>query len=99
MDLPDPEQVLASPDTLALPQRADQIYVLGSAILNLVSRDSSSERWHAAGTVLEKIVSAGHPDMAVSFARQWLKLRPGNETPNAKVLQALVPLLTEAKLI
>ena len=50
-------------------------------------------------TVLEKIVDSGHPDMAVSFARQWLKLRPSGATPNSTVLRALVPLLTEAKLI
>lgn len=99
VDLPDPEAVLAAPDSVALPTRADQIYVLGAGILNLLSRDNNKERWHAAGKVLEKIVAAGHPDMAVSFARQWLKIRPGNETPNATVLQALIPLLTEAKLI
>ena len=52
-----------------------------------------------AGKILEKMVESGHPDMAVSFARQWLKIRPAKETPNTTVLQALVPLLTEAKLI
>jgi hypothetical protein len=99
LDLPNPEQILSAPEKISLPERADQIYVLGAGILNVLSRNNSAERWHAAGKVLEKIVEAGHPDMAVSFARQWLKIRPGSETPNATVLQALVPLLTEAKLI
>jgi hypothetical protein len=99
LDLPNPEQVLANPDDFTLPTRADQIYVLGAGILNVLSRDATVPRWHAAGTVLEKIVEGGHPDMAVSFARQWLKIRPGNEIPNSAVLRALVPLLTEAKLI
>lgn len=99
LDLPDPEQVLANPAGFTLPTRADQIYVLGAGLLNVLSRDTSVPRWHAVGTVLEKIVNAGHPDMAVSFARQWLKMRPGSEIPNTTVLQALVPLLTEAKLI
>jgi hypothetical protein len=99
MDLPDPEKVLSAPESFTLPNRADQIYVLGAGILNILSRNNSAERWHAAGKVLEKIVESGHPDMAVSFARQWLKIRPGSETPNSTVLQALVPLLTEAKLI
>jgi hypothetical protein len=99
LDLPDPEHVLANPQDFTLPTRADQIYVLGAGILNVLSRDTSIPRWHAAGSVLEKIVDAGHPDMAVSFARQWLKMRPGSEIPNTAVLQALVPLLTEAKLI
>jgi MoxR-like ATPase len=99
MDLPDPEKVLSAPESFTLPNRADQIYVLGAGILNILSRNNSAQRWHAAGKVLEKIVESGHPDMAVSFARQWLKIRPGSETPNSTVLQALVPLLTEAKLI
>jgi hypothetical protein len=99
MDIPNPEEVLANPTAMTLPPRADQIYVLGAGILNLLTRDNSKERWHAAGAVLEKIVESGHPDMAVSFARQWLKIRPGSEIPNATVLSALVPLLTEAKLI
>jgi hypothetical protein len=99
MDLPDPDQVLAEPDKFTLPSRADQIYVLGAGILNALTRDISTDRWHAAGKILEKMVESGHPDMAVSFARQWLKIRPGKETPNTTVLQALVPLLTEAKLI
>jgi len=99
MDLPDPEKVLSAPESFTLPNRADQIYVLGAGILNILGRNNSTERWHAAGKVLEKIVESGHPDMAVSFARQWLKIRPGSETPNSTVLQALVPLLTEAKLI
>ncbi len=99
LDLPNPEVVLDAPDTLVLPSRADQIFVLGAGILNVLSRDNSVDRWHAAGKVLEKIVESGNPDMAVSFARQWLKIRPGNETPNSTVLQALIPLLTEAKLI
>lgn len=99
IDIPNPEEVLANPDSLVLPSRADQIYVLGAGILNVLSRDKSTEHWHAAGKVLEKIVESGHPDMAVSFARQWLKIRPSGETPNATVLRALVPLLTEAKLI
>lgn len=99
MDLPNPEEVLANPEKFDLPSRADQIYVLGAGILNILSRNNSAENWHATGTVLEKIVDLGHPDMAVSFARQWLKLRPSGATPNSTVLRALVPLLTEAKLI
>ena len=99
IDLPDPEQVLSAPEKFTLPTRADQIYVLGAGILNALTRDISTDRWHAAGKILEKMVESGHPDMAVSFARQWLKIRPAKETPNTAVLQALVPLLTEAKLI
>ena len=56
LDLPNPEQVLTSPDNVSLPARADQIYVLGAGILNVISRNNTTERWHAAGKVLEKIV-------------------------------------------
>lgn len=99
VDIPNPEEAITNPESLVLPSRADQIYVLGAGILNLLSREKSVEKWHAAGIVLEKIVDSGHPDMAVSFARQWLKFRPTGENPNSAVLRALVPLLSEAKLI
>jgi hypothetical protein len=99
LDLPNPDVLLSEPDKVNLPTRADQVYVLGAGIINALGRDNTTLRWHAAGKILEKIVESGHPDMAVGFARQWLKIRPASETPNSTVLQALVPLLTEAKLI
>jgi hypothetical protein len=98
LDLPDPEKILEAPNKFALPARADQIYVIGAGVLAVVRSKNNKDRWHKAGQVLERI-AAKHPDISVSLAREWLKIRPGDETPNKSVLLALVPLLKEARLI
>jgi hypothetical protein len=99
VDLPDPEKVLADPANFPMPQRADQIYVIGAGVMAVLRHNLTSSRWHAAGQVLERIANSGHPDIAVSFARVWIKERPGAETPTSSVLTSLVPLLKEARLI
>jgi hypothetical protein len=99
LDLPDPEVVLANPTGFVLPARADQIYVIGAGILAVVTNNLTVDRWRAAGMVLERIASSGHPDIAVSFARDWIKQRPDGQMPDTQVLTSLVPLLKEARLI
>jgi hypothetical protein len=98
LDLPEPEKVLESPSNFVIPARADQVYVIGAGVLAVVRSKNSAERWHKVGQVLERI-AAKNPDISVSLAREWLKIRPGNETPNKSVLLSLVPLLKEARLI
>lgn len=99
LDLPDPEQVLLHSADFVIPSRADQIYVLGAGILTIIRHNQTPERWHAAGQVFERIAGSGYPDIAVSFARDWLRDRPDGVMPQESVLQALVPLLREAGLI
>ena len=99
LDLPDPEKVLEDPRSFTLPSRTDQIYVVGAGVLAVIRNDLSTQRWHAAGLVLERIANSGHPDIAVSFARDWIAERPSGEMPDSGVLKALVPLLKEARLI
>jgi hypothetical protein len=99
LDLPDPEDVLKQGAKFKPPRRADQVYVIGAGVLAAVRRDTTEERWHAAGQVLERITTNGHPDIAVSFARDWLRMRPGAAMPDSGLLKALIPLLTEAKLL
>ena len=99
LDLPDPERVISKPDEFVIPARADQIYVIGAGVLAVMRNDLTPDRWNAVGVVLERIASAGHPDIAVSFARDWMRDRPGNQMPDDVVLKALVPLLKEARLI
>jgi hypothetical protein len=57
------------------------------------------ERWNSVGTVLEMIAKSGNPDLAVTFARDWIRLRPEGSTIDKELLRSLVPLLTEAKMI
>ncbi|MCX6459098.1 MAG: ATP-binding protein [Actinobacteria bacterium] len=99
LDLPDPESLLAAPTKFKPPKRADQVYVIGAGVLAVVRNNTTEARWHAAGQVLERIASAGNPDIAVAFARDWLKMRPGDAMPDSALLKALIPLLQEAKMI
>jgi hypothetical protein len=99
LDLPDPEKVLAAPADFPMPTRADQIYVIGAGVLAVVRHNLTGERWQAAGVVLERIASGGHPDIAVSFARDWIRERPEGQMPSETMLKSLVPLLKEARLI
>lgn len=99
LDLPDPEKVLADPTGFPIPQRADQIYVVGAGVLAVLRHNLTAPRWQATGTVLERIASSGHPDIAVTFARDWIKERPASEMPSETMLKSLVPLLKEARLI
>jgi hypothetical protein len=59
----------------------------------------TQERWQAVGIVLERIADSGNPDLAVTFARDWLRERPKGAMPDKSLLKSLVPLLTEAKMI
>lgn len=99
LDLPDPEDVLANADRFVIPSRADQLYVLGAGVVAVVRANLTPERWDAAGQVFERIASAGYPDIAVAFARDWIRERPAGRMPQEAVLRALVPLLKEARLI
>ena len=99
LDLPDPEKVLKDPSGFVVPGRADHIYVIGAGVMAVMRNNCTAERWHAAGFILERIAAAGHPDIAVSFARDWIKERPKGEMPKDAVMTSLVPLLKEARLI
>ncbi|TEX51634.1 MAG: hypothetical protein B7C55_04530 [Actinomycetales bacterium mxb001] len=99
LDLPDPEEVLANADRFVIPSRADQLYVLGAGVLAVVRSNLTPDRWDAAGQVFERIALAGYPDIAVAFARDWIRERPEGRMPREAVLRALVPLLKEARLI
>jgi hypothetical protein len=99
VDLPNPEELIKNPRDFVLPNRMDKIYVIGASLLAVLRNNMNPERWNAVGIILERIASSGHPDLAVAFARDWLRERPKDSTPDQKLLKALIPLLTEAKLI
>lgn len=99
LDLPDPEMILGRPREFVVPTRTDQIYVIGAGVLAVMRNNLTDHRWDAAGVVLERIANSGHPDIAVSFARDWIADRPSGKMPDTQVLRALIPLLKEARLI
>lgn len=99
LDLPDPEEILRDPTRFVVPGRADHIYVIGAGVMAVLRGNFNADRWNSAGLVLERIARDGHPDIAVSFARDWIKERPAGQMPSDEVLSSLIPLLREARLI
>ncbi len=103
-DLPQPEAVLENVAAFVLPKRADQVFVIGASVINAVRSNVTPDRWHAAGALLEAI-SAKNPDIAVSLAHDWLKIRPVSKDPkkpimpDPKVLHSMLPLLVAAGMI
>ena len=99
IDLPNPEEIISAPKNFVIPTRMDKVFVIGASLMAVLRSNMTQERWDAVGVVLERIASSGHPDLAVTFARDWLRERPKGATPDPNLLKALIPLLTEAKMI
>lgn len=99
IDLPNPEQLIKNPRDFVLPNRMDKVYVIGVSLMAVLRQNMTKERWDAVGVIIERIATSGNPDLAVTFARDWLKDRPSGASPDTSLLQSLVPLLVEAKLI
>ena len=99
LDLPDPEAVLADPDSLVLPQRADRAYAVLASVTAAVLHEPTVDRWNAAWRAVAVAASQGQPDIAVSAARTLLKNRPAGAVPPAELLRPMAPVLREAGLL
>jgi hypothetical protein len=75
LDLPDPERVLANPDTFELPERGDRQLAFLTAVISAIQGDVNQRRWEAGWVVLEKAVKAGVPDVAARAAMDLAALR------------------------
>jgi len=99
VDLPNPEEIIDNPRKFVLPNRMDKVYIIGASLMSAIRNNMTLDRWQAVGIVLERIADGGNPDLAVTFARDWLRERPKGAMPDKSLLKSLVPLLTEAKMI
>lgn len=74
-DLPDPEKLLADPDSYFLHERGDQQYAVLASVVQAVADQPTADRWCAAWKVLAKAYDAGVPDVAVMAARTLAAVR------------------------
>ncbi len=97
MDLPDPEAVLADPDSFVLPKRGDRAYAAVTAVAAVVAADPTPQRWVAGWCVLGK---AAHdaPDVAAVAARMLARCRPDG-TPLPAEVRIFAPVLRDAGLL
>ena len=95
MDLPDPEEVLADPDSFKVPERGDRAYAVLSSVAAAVAANPTIERWLAGWKVLGK---AGQttPDVGAVAARVLAQCRPP-KAPAPPEVKLFAPLLKDAR--
>jgi hypothetical protein len=98
LELPDPEAVLADPDSYQVPDRGDRAYASLAAIVGAVLADNTTERWEASWRAIAVGVREGKADIAVAAVRTLVQHRPDGAQPPRDVLTALAPVLRVAGL-
>jgi MoxR-like ATPase len=96
-DLPDPEAVLADPDSFRLPERGDRAFAALTSIAAAVASHATAERWAAAWKVFGRAGEQA-PDAAATAARTLARCRPAG-APVPPEVAAFAPLLREAQLL
>ncbi len=77
LDLPDPEEVLANPESFKFPDRGDRQFAVLSSVVSVVAMKNTPERWQKAWKVM--ITASDRykaPDIAAASARMLTKARP-----------------------
>jgi MoxR-like ATPase len=96
-DLPDPEVVLADPDSFELPERGDRAFAALTAIAAAVAAQPTVQRWNAAWKVFGRAGDAA-PDAAAVAARTLVRSRPDGAPVPPEVAQ-FAPMLRAAGLL
>jgi hypothetical protein len=96
-DLPDPEAVLADPDSFALPERSDRAFAVLTGVAAVAIAHGDTQSWAAAWRVLARAARTA-PDVATLVARTLARRRPaGADLPTT--LLELSPVLRAAGLL
>jgi len=97
MDLPNPEDVLADPEGMELPDRGDRAYAVLSAVAAAVAANPTLDRWNAGWKVLARAGERA-PDVAAVAARVLAQCRPEGAAAPPEV-KLFAPLLKDAGLL
>lgn len=96
-DLPDPEAVLADPDSFVLPARGDRAYAALASVAAAVAARPEQGRWEQGWRVFGR-AAATAPDVAAAAARTLARSRPaGMALP--REIELFLPLLRDADLL
>jgi hypothetical protein len=96
-DLPDPEAVLADPDSFELPERSDRAFAVLTAVASVAIAHGDPGSWSAAWQVLAKATDSA-PDVATLVAQSLAAARPAGAALPVEVLR-LTPVLRAAGLL
>jgi len=97
LDLPDPEYVLANPETFVIPKRNDRALAVLSSVTAAVASDPTAHRWGQGWKVVQRYLDVDCADVAALGARKLARCRPEGAPGNATI-EALLPILEEAGL-
>lgn len=75
MDLPDPELLLAEPESAVLPERGDLRQAVLDGVVAAVRKRPDKARWDAAWALLVRALDTGAPDLVVVPATTLASLR------------------------
>ncbi|MDA8319438.1 MAG: MoxR family ATPase [Actinomycetota bacterium] len=96
-DLPDPEAVLADPESFVLPERGDRAYAALSSVAAAVAANPAGGRWARGWQVFGRAAGAA-PDVAAAAARTLAGCRPPG-APIPPEVSLFAPLLRDAGLL
>ena len=100
LDLPDPEALLADPDSYVVDRsRTDKTYAVAASVWAATASRNTVERWTNCGRVLARIADARSADIAFSYGRRWAQDRPTGAMPTPEVIASLGPILQELGLL
>jgi len=96
-DLPDPELVLADPESFVLPERGDRAYAALSSVGAAVAADPTPERWRRGWVVFGRVGESAL-DVAAAASRALVRCRPAG-APVPPEITLFAPLLRDAGLL
>lgn len=96
LDLPDPEKLLADPESFVPPRdRGDKMYATVASVYAAMSNNNSKDRWIACGRILAEVANSGHADIAYTYGSRWANERVESAIPHPDTVKALTPVLGE----
>lgn len=93
LDLPDPERVLADPESFSVPDRPDLVHPIASSLLVAVRENPTKPRARAMEHVLVTLAEAGHIDSVYSAATGLARLEVPGWHPDPKFVVVFAHLL------
>ena len=82
-DLPDPEDLLARPDQLKLPNRFDLVRTILGSVISAVEENNTPERWERLFDLIEVAFTQQPETSLASEGRVW-KIKPDGHTPKLR---------------
>ncbi|WP_088189651.1 MoxR family ATPase [Desulfosporosinus sp. FKA] len=99
LDLPDPEEILANPVYLVLPDRGDLAFAILTSVVNAAVGSLTEERWSAAWCVLARALDSGKKDIAAVAAKKLAAAKKPELSLPQNELKEFAPLLQKGGLM